>query len=136
MRLVPVGGAWRQHGLRHGPGGLEPGLRFVAEYSDASTPPSHYDRPLTFYASESDEDLSDATAVWHLHAGAERPLGERTVIGARATWSRIGGTSDTGRYARHAMHFQDPGFTNRNRFGRTRSWSMTLTVRRLFGRRR
>lgn len=109
------------------------GVRFVAEYRDASASPAHYDPPLSFYASETDGEFSDSAIVWHLHAGADYPLGDRTSVGARATWSQIAETSDTGTYTRHAMHLQDPGFTNRTVFGTTRSWSLTLSIRRQFG---
>ena len=109
------------------------GLRFVSEYRDSSAAPAHYDPPLSFYASESDVDHSGSASTWHLHAGADYPLSDRTTVGARMTWSRIAKTSDIGTYARHPMHVQNPGFTFRNVFGSARSWSLALTVRRRAG---
>ena len=111
------------------------GVGFMAEYRDTSGEPRAYDPPLSFYASEQRGDHSDSVTVWHLHAGADYALGGRTQLGAKLTCSFIGETSDTGTYARHPMHAEDPGFTNRNAFDATRSWSLTLTIRRWLGSR-
>ena len=132
--LPPMGDFTPYVGLGVGGAFVEvEGMRFVAEYRDTASPPARYDPPLSSYASESDGKLSDSAAVWHLHAGADYPLSDRTSVGARATWSQIAKTSDTGTYIRHAMHVQDPGFTQRTVFGRTRVWSLTVSVRRLLG---
>ena len=112
------------------------GLGFVAEYRDTSPTPPAYDPPLSHYAAAQEEDHSDSVVVWRLHAGADYALGERTLLGARLTWSVIGSTSDTGRYDRHPIHATDPGFRNRNGFEEARDWALTVSLTRWLGVRR
>lgn len=109
------------------------GLGFVAEYRDTSPTPPAYDPPLSQYAAAQEEDHSDSVVTWRVHAGADYALGERTLVGARATWSVIGSTSDTGRYDRHPIHATDPGFRNRNGFEEARAWALTVSLTRWLG---
>ncbi|MYE13246.1 MAG: hypothetical protein F4X99_16660 [Gammaproteobacteria bacterium] len=109
------------------------GLGFVAEYRDTSQTPPAYDPPLSHYAAAQEEDHSDSVVTWRVHAGADYALGERTLLGARLTWSVIGSTSDTGRYDRHPIHATDPAFRNRNGFEEARAWALTVSLTRWFG---
>ena len=112
------------------------GLGFVAEYRDTSPTPPAYDPPLAHYAAGQEADHSDSVVVWRLHAGADYAIGERTLVGARLTWSAIGSTSDTGRYDRHPVHVRDPGFRNRNGFEEARAWTLAVSFTRHLGARR
>ena len=56
------------------------------------------------------------------------------MLGLKFTWSNTGELEREGRYETHAMHAQDPDFTNTNRFSGTRNWALRLTMKRFLGR--
>ena len=109
------------------------GVKFSSGYEDSSNPPAAYDPPLSFYASRQSEDLSDTVVVGHLHAGVDYSLNDNTLLGLKLTYSIMDEIEDTGRYSVHPFHAQNPGLTNRNTFDDVRSWTLTLTLKRLFG---
>ncbi|MDE0452864.1 MAG: hypothetical protein OXI90_14015 [Gammaproteobacteria bacterium] len=109
-------------------------VHFSADYRDTSPVPPAYDPPLSFYGSNQDVDHSDVVAAGHFHAGADYVAGPKTRIGAKLTCSVFEGTADDGVYSRHPMHAQDPGFSNRNTFDRSRNCSMAVTLRRRLDR--
>lgn len=109
-------------------------VHFSADYRDTSPVPPAYDPPLSFYGSNQDGDHSDVVVAGHFHAGADYVTGPKMRIGAKLTCSFVEGAADDGAYARHPMHAQDPGFSNRNTFDGSRNCSMAVTLKRRLGR--
>ncbi len=105
---------------------------FADVYSDTASPPGVYDPPLTFYGSHQDDDLSDTVAAGHLYAGLDYPLTERTLVGLKIAWSRLGAMEAEGRYISHPMRLTDPDFSNHNRYESTSHWSVMVTWKLLF----
>lgn len=103
------------------------GVRFSAAYGTNST--QAYDPPLSFYDGTQDADLSDTVSAVLLHLGADYPIGERTRLGAKLTYSWVDEIADTSRYAVHPMHTRDPDFTNENTFGSASGWQLSLVVK-------
>ena len=102
-------------------------VRFSAAYGTNST--QAYDPPLSFYDATQDADLSDRVSAVLLHLGADYPIGERTRLGAKLTYSWVDEIADTSRYAVHPMHARDPDFTNENTFGSASAWQLSLVVK-------
>ncbi len=105
---------------------------FADVYSDTANPPGTYDPPLTFYGSHQDDDLSDTVAAGRLYAGLDYPMTERTLVGLKIAWSRLGAMEAEGRYISHPMHLTDPDFSNHNRYESTSHWSVMVTWKMLF----
>ena len=120
-------------------GGLGPafvtvsGLHFSTDYEDTSGNAQAYDPPLSFYNSRQDADLSDTVLAGHLHAGADYGLNAQTLLGLKLTYSMLGDIESSGGYARHPFHEQDPDFSNYNTFTGPRDWTLSFTVKLLFG---
>ena len=109
-------------------------LQYSNDYEDTAESPPVYDPPLSFYNSIQDVDLSDTVPAARLHAGAEYEVNDRMLLGARLTWSLVGGISDTAVYSSHPMQQEgDPPFTNQTRFDAARGWSLALTVKHRLG---
>lgn len=103
------------------------GVRFSAAYGTNTT--RAYDPPLSFYDSTQDADLSDRVSAVLLHLGADYPVGERTRLGAKLTYSWVDGIADTGGYTVHPMHARDPDFASENTFGSASGWQLSLVVK-------
>ena len=117
-----------------GPGFVKvSGLHFSTDYEDTSGNATAYDPPLSFYNSRQDADLSDTVLAGHLHAGADYSLNDKTVLGLKLTYSMMGDIEARGGYSLHPFHEREPGLSNHNTFTGARSWTLTLTVKRLFG---
>ena len=109
------------------------GVHFSSEYEDTSGNAQAHDPPLSFYNSRQDVNLSDTVLVGHLHAGADYSLNDKTVLGLQLTYSMMGDIEASSGYSRHPLHERDPDFPNHNTFTGARFWTLTLTVKRLFG---
>ena len=120
-------------------GGLGPtfaevsGVRFSTDYQDTSGNAQAYAPPLSFYNSRQDADLSDTVLAGHLYAGADFALNAKTLLGLKLTYSMMGGIESSGGYSIHPFHEQDPDFTNHNTFTGPRYWTLSFTVKFLFG---
>ena len=102
-------------------------LFYEVSYSGPGGP---YDPPLKFYASRTDEDLSDTTLTKHLYAGVDFGLTERMLLGVKLSHTRMGNFVATGGYEVHPI----PGLTSETRFSGMNHWSLGLTAKLLFGR--
>lgn len=102
-------------------------VRFSAAYATNTT--QAFDPPLSFYDGTQDADLSDRVPAVFLHVGADYPLGDRTKLGAKLTYSHVEDIVDTSRYAVHPMHALDPDFTNENTFGSASGWQLSLVMK-------
>lgn len=102
-------------------------VRFSAAYATNTT--QAFDPPLSFYASTQDADLSDRVPAVFFHVGADYPLGNRTKLGAKLTYSHVDDIADTSTYAVHPMHALDPDFTNENTLGSVSGWQVSLVVK-------
>lgn len=100
---------------------------FKSEYQDLADTPGAHSPPLSFYDGLQDDPLRDVAAVGHLYAGASLPLGERSQIGLKLAFSRLGPLKDQGEYRYHAMQSVDPDFANHTRFEASTHWSALLT---------
>ena len=100
---------------------------FKSEYQDLANPPGVHSPPLSFYDGLQDDPLRDVAAVGHLYAGASLPLGERSQIGLKLAFSRLGPLEDQGEYRYHAMQSVDPDFANHTHFEASTHWSALLT---------
>ena len=109
-------------------------IRYSDSYRDTSLMPKAYDPPLTSYGSTQDTGHSDAVFAVHAHAGIDFSVGGNTLIGAKLTCARTEDTADDGVYLRHAMHAEDPGFSNRNTFDAARACAATITLKRHLSR--
>ena len=69
----------------------------------------------------------------HLRAGADYGLNAKTLLGLKLTYSMMGDIEASGGYSLHPFHERDPDFPNHNTFTGARYWTLTLTVKRLFG---
>ena len=78
-------------------------------------------------------DLSDTVLAGHLHAGADYGLNAKTLLGLKLTYSMMGDIESTGGYSLHPFHERDPDFTNRNTFTGPHHWTLSFTVKFLFG---
>ena len=107
-------------------------VRFSAAYSTDTT--QSYDPPLSFYDGTQDADLSDRVPAMLLHLGADYPLGDRTRLGAKLTYSFVDDIADVSRYEVHPMHARDPDFINENTFGSASGWQLSLVVKFALGR--
>ena len=120
-------------------GGLGPafvkvsGVRFSTDYQDTSGNAQAYDPPLSFYNSRQDANLSDTVLAGHLHAGADYSLKDKILLGPKLTYSMMGDIEASGGYSLHPFHAQDPDFSNYNTFTGPRSWTLSFTVKFLFG---
>lgn len=108
------------------------GVTFSAEYGTNST--RSYDPPLSFYNGSQDVDLSDTVSAWLLHVGVDYAVSDRTSVGAKLTYSRIGDIADSRTYIDHPMHVQDPGFTSETTFDATQGWLLAATLKVRLGR--
>ena len=109
------------------------GVHFSTDYQDTSGSTQAYDPPLSFYNSRQDADLSDTVLAGHLHAGADYGLNDKTLLGLKLTYSMISDIEASGGYSLHPFHERDPDLPNHNAFTGSRYWTLTLTVKRLFG---
>ena len=91
-----------------------------------------YVPPLAFYDSHQDEDLTDTVPAAHLHVGADYRLDDRTQLGLRLSYSMLGAIEDSGAYASHPWHAEDPKLRNHNMFTGARDWTLALTFKRRF----
>lgn len=102
-------------------------VRFSAAYATNTT--QAFDPPLSFYDGAQDVDLSDRVPAVFFHVGADYPMGNRTKLGAKLTYSHIDDIADTSTYAVHPMHALDPDFINENTFGSASGWQLSLVVK-------
>ena len=109
------------------------GVHFSTDYQDMSGNAQAYDPPLLFYNSRQDADLSDTVLAGHLHAGADYGLNDKILLRLKLTYSTMGDIEASGGYSLHPFHERDPDLTNHNPFTGARYWTLTLTVKRLFG---
>ena len=109
------------------------GVRFSTDYEDTSGNAQAYDPPLSFYNSRQDEDLSDTVLAGHLHTGADYALNAKTLLGLKVTYSMVGDIESSGGYSLHPFHEQDPDFPNHNTFTGPHYWTLSFTVKFLFG---
>ena len=109
------------------------GVRFSTDYQDTSGHAQAYDPSLSFYNSRQDADLSDTVLAGHLHAGADYGLNAKTVLGLKLTYSMMGDIEASGGYSIHPFHERDPDLTNQNAFTGARYWTLSFTVKFLFG---
>lgn len=109
------------------------GVRFRANYR--SRAPTQFDPPLSFYNSRQDDDLYAGAGAAFVHLGADYPLTQRVSLGARLTYTHVGGIEDRSYYSYHPMHEQDIWFTNENTFDAASGWQLGATVRYHFRRR-
>ena len=109
------------------------GVHFSTDYQDTSGSAQAYGPPLSFYNSRQDADLSDTVLAGHLHAGADYGLNDKTLLGLKLTYSMISDIEASGGYSLHPFHERDPDLPNHNTFTGARYWTLTLTVKRLFG---
>ena len=120
-------------------GGLGPafaevsGVRFSNEYEDTSGDAPAYDPPLSFYNSRQDADLSDTVLAVHLYAGADYSLNDKILLGLKLTYSITGNIEAISGYSLHPLHERDPDFPNHNTFTGARYWTLSFTVKFLFG---
>ena len=129
-----VGGISLYLGAGRGPAFVKvSGLHFSTDYQDTSGNAQAYDPPLSFYNSRQDVDLSDTVLAGHLHAGADYGLNAKTLLGLKLTYSMMGDIESTGGYSLHPFHERDPDFTNRNTFTGPHHWTLSFTVKFLFG---
>ena len=109
------------------------GVHFSTDYKDTSGTAQAYDPPLSFYNSRQDEDLSDTVLAGHLHAGADYGLNAKTLLGLKLTYSMMGDIESSGGYSLHPFHERDPDFPNHNTFTGPHYWTLSFTVKFLFG---
>ena len=109
------------------------GVHFSSEYEDTSGNDQAHNPPLSFYNSRQDANLSNTVLAGHLHAGADYSLNDKTVLGLKLTYSMMGDIEASSGYSRHPLHERDSDFPNHNTFTGARYWTLTLTVKRLFG---
>ena len=89
--------------------------------------------PLSFYNSRQDADLSDTILAVHLYAGADYSLNDKTLLGLKLTYSMTGNIEAISGYSLHPLHERDPDFPNHNTFTGARYWTLSFTVKFLFG---
>ena len=75
----------------------------------------------------------DTVLAGHLHAGVDYGLNDKTLLGLKLTYSMMGDIEASGGYSLHPFHERDPDLTNHNTFTGARYWTLTLTVKHLFG---
>ena len=109
------------------------GVHFSSEYEDTSGNDQAHNPPLSFYNSRQDANLSNTVLAGHLHAGADYSLNDKTVLGLKLTYSMMGDIEASSGYSRRPLHERDSDFPNHNTFTGARYWTLTLTVKRLFG---
>ena len=109
------------------------GVHFSSEYEDTSGNDQAHNPPLSFYNSRQDANLSNTVLAGHLHAGADYSLNDKTVLGLKLTYSMMGDIEASSGYSRHPLHERDSDFPNHNTFTGARYWTLTMTVKRLFG---
>ena len=105
------------------------GVHFSTRYED----PADSSRNLSGFDSRQDEDLSDTVFLGNVYAGADYSLTGETLLGLKLTYSLMDDVEDTGTYSKHAMHQQDPAFTNHTTFSGPRQLSVMFTLKYLFG---
>ena len=108
-------------------------VRFSTDYQDTSGNAQTHAPPLSFYNSRQDENLSDTVLAGYLHAGADYGLNAKTLLGLKLTYSMLGDIQSSGGYSLHPFHERDPDLTNHNTFTDLRYWTMSFTVKFLFG---
>lgn len=86
------------------------GIRFSARYEDPD------------YDAVQDDDISGIAWAPSAHAGVVH----RSGIGLRATCSRTGAISGTGKYQKHPMHETNPFFHNENTVSASRGCSVSV----------
>ncbi|MDE2889498.1 MAG: P44/Msp2 family outer membrane protein [Gemmatimonadota bacterium] len=109
------------------------GTHYSDNHTETSASGQVYDPPLSFYNGRQEGDLGDVVLIVNFHAGAEYPVGGRTMLGLNLTYSLTGGVDVRGEYEIHPMHSIDPDFSSHNSFAGARLWTLTLNARRLFG---
>ena len=109
------------------------GTHYSDNHTETSSSGQAYDPPLSFYNGSQDGDLADVVLVGSLHAGAEYPVSDRTMLELKLTYSMTGGMNVRGEYDIHPMHSIDPDFPSHNSFTGARLWTLTLNARRSFG---
>lgn len=107
------------------------GTHYSDNHTETSGSGQVYDPPLSFYNGRQEGDLGDVVLIGTLHAGAEYPVGDRTMLGLKLTYSVTGGMEVRGEYEIHPMHSIDPDFSSHNSFAGVRLWTLTLNARRL-----
>ena len=105
------------------------GVHFSTRYEDPADP----SRNLSRFDSRQDADFSDTVFLGNIHAGADYSLTGETLLGMKLTYALMDDVEDTGTYSKHAMHVQDPAFTNDTTFSGPRQFSVMLTLKYLFG---
>ena len=121
-------------GVGLGPAFVEvSGLRFSNEYEDTAGNAQAYDPPVSFYNSRQDANLSDTVLAGHLYAGADYSLNNKILLGLKLTYSMLDDIEASSGYSLHPLHERDPDFPNHNMFTGPRYWTLTLTVKFLFG---
>ena len=109
------------------------GTHYSDDHRETAGSGQVYDPPLSFYNGRQEGDLAGVVLVGSLHAGAELPVSDRTMLGLKLTYSMTGGMDVRGEYEIHPMHSIDPDFPSHNSFAGARLWTLTLNARRLFG---
>ncbi len=109
------------------------GTHYSDDHKETAGSGQVYDPPLSFYNGRQEGDLAGVVLVGSLHAGAEYPVSDKTMLGLKLTYSMTGGMDVRGEYEIHPMHSIDPDFPSHNSFSGARLWTLTLNARRLFG---
>ena len=109
------------------------GTHYSDNHTETSASGQVYDPPLSFYNGRQEGDLGDVVLIVNFHAGAEYPVGDRTMLGLKLTYSVTGGMDVRGEYEIHPMHSIDPDFSSHNSFAGARLWTLTLNAKRFFG---
>ncbi len=100
------------------------GLYFSSEYSCISQPCGG--RPAEEYNSLQDVDLSDRGLSKQLFAGADYRLGDKLLLGLKASYSWVDDLVDTGPYEVHPLPIM-----NDTEISRINPWSMMLGLKYL-----
>ena len=102
------------------------GLYFSSEYSCINAPCTG--RPAAEYNSLQDVALSDSGLSRHLFVGADYRLGDRLLLGLKASYSWVDDLEDTSRYDVHPV-----SGTNNTEISGIDPWSMMLGFKYLLG---
>ena len=108
------------------------GLKFSADYEDTSGASQTSDPPLSFYNSRQDVNLYDNVFIWHLHAGIDYSLSDKTLLGLKLSYSMMDDIKDQAGYSLHPFHAQNLGLTSQTTFGGGEYWTLVLTLKRRF----
>ena len=65
--------------------------------------------------------------------GADYSLNDKTLLGLKLTYSMTGNIEAISGYSLHPLHERDPDFPNHNTFTGARYWTLSFTVKFLFG---